>query len=620
MSGTISFQKINITGTKDVQMSAVHKDKKKPPSPIVITPRGPPKPEDFPQALTLDLPPHERKSDLAAFLCRVKLPQLISITESFMVRNRPVAHGHFRRGETFLLHFITDNPTVHATTSGGNDVRLPVHAGQKYEILPLDPRFDDKEYNGTEELLEASPLPPAVRVVEAFYSDEDSEDQVVGDIIEIKGIERDPERGKLLVGTCGSAQIRYSKAMNSTFTTMLFPEHHRMAELKDHRFPQRVRLPDDSEDLSPQRLKPKQVFQLRKLSHDKHVVATRPNDPTIYSIPVTTPIKFTHEPLTDSQKHILDMLPVMYPLVNTSWGLVDPTQMELPKSMRTAPEVLKLVQAAYMASVKEHWATEDEPLLSGLNTTAAAISPDPPPVFSHIPERPRQSSDGAPRLPPRPPGGLSPVCSDSRSSFGIDADSDSDDYETVPIPSDSILEGISKEAMIAVRDILTKKEKELKKQEATSNAWKTKCKNLEYEVSKLKSTLASTSRSDSKPKLPPSRQGSHQHNLIGTYYTDTDAYDYQIPPPLPPVRSPSALPPPTASRNQLRDRSVQEVGKFLMQHGLGKYVDTFRENGVNGALLVAMEETHMIELQMTRLHALKLTIEVEKMCGPSSVC
>lgn len=31
--------------------------------------------------------------------------------------------------------------------------------------------------------------------------------------------------------------------MNSTFTTMLFPEFHRMAELKDHKFPQ-VAIPE----------------------------------------------------------------------------------------------------------------------------------------------------------------------------------------------------------------------------------------------------------------------------------------------------------------------------------------------------------------------------------------
>ena len=32
--------------------------------------------------------------------------------------------------------------------------------------------------------------------------------------------------------------------MNSTFTTMLFPEFHRMTELKDHKFPQ-VTIPEE---------------------------------------------------------------------------------------------------------------------------------------------------------------------------------------------------------------------------------------------------------------------------------------------------------------------------------------------------------------------------------------
>lgn len=66
----------------------------------------------------------------------------------------------------------------------------------------------------------------------------------------------------------------------------------------------------------------------------------------------------------------------------------------------------------------------------------------------------------------------------------------------------------------------------------------------------------------------------------------------------------------------LREFTIAEVGEFLRQHGLEKYVDTFRTNGVDGALLVSMDEAHMLELQMSRLHALKLCIEVRKRYKP----
>lgn len=131
----------------------------------------------------------------------------------------------------------------------------------------------------------------------------------------------------------------------------------KISTLKSCNLLQRVRIPDDTEDLSHGSFKHKQVFHLKKFSDDKYVVATRANDPHIYSIPVATPIQFTREIITIAEKQILDMLPVLYPLVNTSWGLIDPTQKELPKSMRAAPQPLELVLAAWNASVEGEFLT-----------------------------------------------------------------------------------------------------------------------------------------------------------------------------------------------------------------------------------------------------------------------
>lgn len=63
----------------------------------------------------------------------------------------------------------------------------------------------------------------------------------------------------------------------------------------------------------------------------------------------------------------------------------------------------------------------------------------------------------------------------------------------------------------------------------------------------------------------------------------------------------------------LRNYTVPQVGEFLRKHELDKYVDIFRANGVDGKLLVALTDEHMSELQMTRLHSLKLTLEIGKL-------
>lgn len=97
-----------------------------------------PGPEDFPRTLTLDLPSDERTSDLAKLLCGMKLPQCVKLKESFIV---PGCSTAFREGDMFLLHFIYENETVHATTSKGKNLRLPIYAEQKYEILPLGKWF-----------------------------------------------------------------------------------------------------------------------------------------------------------------------------------------------------------------------------------------------------------------------------------------------------------------------------------------------------------------------------------------------------------------------------------------------------------------------------------------------
>ena len=86
------------------------------------------------QTLSLDLQPLEGDGDLSQFLSEMKLPQPITLSESFVV---PGSNTTLNKDDVLLLHFIYDNPIVHATTTNGTELRLPIHAEQKYEILPL---------------------------------------------------------------------------------------------------------------------------------------------------------------------------------------------------------------------------------------------------------------------------------------------------------------------------------------------------------------------------------------------------------------------------------------------------------------------------------------------------
>lgn len=78
-------------------------------------------------------------------------------------------------------------------------------------LKKTDPRLDDKVYNGTKELIDASPLPSTVRVTEAFYSEEDDEDQVVGDIIQIERLELDQDRGMVCIAYVKHNNIAFVK-------------------------------------------------------------------------------------------------------------------------------------------------------------------------------------------------------------------------------------------------------------------------------------------------------------------------------------------------------------------------------------------------------------------------
>ena len=98
---------------------------------------------------------------------------------------------------------------------------------------------------------------------------------------------------------------------------------------------------------------------------------------------------------------------------------------------------------------------------------------------------------------------------------------------------------------------------------------------------------------------------------------DEDDYLAPIPYVPPPHRQAPDRPPTVDLRHKSGPRSIRpwtvaDVGKFLLQNGMGQYVDVFRKNDVNGSLLAELEECHLHDLNMTPHHASKLREKLNK--------
>ncbi|XP_054750311.2 uncharacterized protein LOC129256026 [Lytechinus pictus] len=467
-------------------------------------------------------------------------------------------------------------------------------------------------YYGTQELMDADPLPAAVRVVEAHCSIRKDEDQEADEILDLIGFEKDEERGRLLVGMSGSSLFKYSTELTtSRYTTMLSPDYLRMSEIVERKFPQRVRIPDEKKDFRERNFKEEKVLLLDNFTTDNCVLATRALDNQIYSIPVSAPMKMKHLPMAPKDNHALDILSALYPLVNTTWGLVDPTQETLTSSMTAIPQPIQAIIDAWFTSeegkrkacdvadrrvdnMKEELTsvyTEIRILKANLDSHSSSPlgspSDQPPPPrpprtptqnspkqVKQLPSLPMESLKGAPpRLPPRPPNVSSPA---------------EEEYQTVEEATSPISAQSSQNinVMNEVREVLAKKERELQEKTNELNQLKKHYKILKEENASLKAASPIPVYDDIPDIIVPK-----------TGVSDGEYLEPNLPP---------------RSRS-LKKYSVAEVGFFLRKHDLGKYVDTFRVNCVDGRLLVSLEEEHLVDLQMSRLHALKLKLEIENM-------
>ena len=97
--------------------------------------------DTLPKPVTVNfdkLPPELRLTLLSQAVCMNQLPIAIRVTESFLAKGSPITT---RKGTLLLLCFVVEVPVVHAVVDKDVEYRLPLHATQLYEKLPLGKGF-----------------------------------------------------------------------------------------------------------------------------------------------------------------------------------------------------------------------------------------------------------------------------------------------------------------------------------------------------------------------------------------------------------------------------------------------------------------------------------------------
>ncbi|XP_038060618.1 uncharacterized protein LOC119731519 [Patiria miniata] len=635
-------------------------------------PPGPPKPpEEFPAKLTLKLEAEDRDTDLARICSDAlhELPQMVKVGEKFSVKGNDV---QLQKGESLLLLFVAELPRVHAVdTTSGKEVWLPVHAEQLYETLPMDPRLDDKLYTGVTAMMNSNPMPCIVRVLEGYSGSDYAECVDQEDVIRISHIEEKVRRYSkeriLIAQNQVGHRLELHKDMDCAhFTTMMSALFLHMSELIGLDFPQRVRVVEET-NFEKRKPKEEKVFKLLSFKNDLQVIATRSRKPGLLSIPLSVPISLNTTSFKD--KTVQSCLPPLFPPVNLTWGVREFGRPTLPEPLREIsqplPEplrgwlesfegkervckVAKVSKEDLIQDLKEmtNYTKDltnriacldqvDKPLIPTRDKPVAPPRPPTKPLtYRSLPAKPDMKPvvcSPKPKLTPKPkPRSFtapkqpsdSKVLNKRRVSTddgyevpGVYVGSDieeeeGDEYEVVPDVNDPTkpLDVTTQE----LKNILQQKEKKIASLKEENEQLKEKCEKLEKEKREIR--VSNFKNVDEINRLQAEIDRMLARN-------DGDMYDFLIPTerPLPTLpTSPGAViynsPHDLLSEKVLMSRAdIEGVSDILRQLNLGKYVEKFREEAVDGALLVTLDDSVLKEdLGMTGLHARKLLLEVKK--------
>lgn len=513
--------------------------------------------------------------------------------------HHPMSNVVLQEGELLQLHFLYKTTRIYATGPKGNDLFLPICARQMYAILPIDPVHDDKLYTCTADLINAKPLPKRVRIEEAHFSDHPGEAQEVGDIIEVEHIEKRPvpidsdnPPQKCLIGTCNGEPISFSESMDcASYSTMPSIDFLSLSEtVKQFPLPLRVRKADH----------PEFVMILHRKDVEYHVVATTANSKQVLSIPITWQGQVEVLDNANLDRLFRSLLPPIYPLVNTTWGLKEPGRCELQPNMKEVAqpplEILdewsrtkegqefslkagKQTVESYKIRIEE-LVGEKERLN---NEMQLYRSKEPPPPLPREDVKP-------PTLPRKPPSLPSPS-SPTKSST---SDNDDEDYMD-PLPTMPKVPSMIKspkqiqelKELVQTRELENKRLSEkLKRVEGENKELVTKNFSLVEQVRKLQREL---DKIDVDPMY------------------DSLQVTYETMPSGNPIYSEAGL------RRSIKSFTVDDVTSFLREVKLEAYTDKFKENFIDGELLATLTENEIYEeLGMSRIQAKRLLMEVKK--------
>ncbi|KAJ8047879.1 Sterile alpha and TIR motif-containing protein tir-1 [Holothuria leucospilota] len=473
--------------------------------------------------------------------------------------HHPMSNVVLEEGELLQLHFLYKTTRIYATGPKGNDLFLPICARQMYAILPIDPVHDDKLYTCTADLINAKPLPQRVRIEEAHFSDHPGEAQEVGDIIEVEHIEKrpvpidsdnPPQKSPWIVQvTVQCLRLTFSPCLRLSNS---FPCHWKDVEY--------------------------------------HVVATTANSKQVLSIPITWQGQVEVLDNASLDRLFRSLLPPIYPLVNTTWGLKEPGRCELQPNMKEVAqpplEILdewsrtkegqefslkagKQTVESYKIRIEE-LVGEKERLN---NEMQLYRSKEPPPPLPREDVKP-------PTLPRKPPSLPSPS-SPTKSST---SDNDDEDYMD-PLPTMPKVPSMIKspKQIQELKELVQTRELRV---EGENKELVTKNFSLVEQVRKLQREL---DKIDVDPMY------------------DSLQVTYETMPSGNPIYSEAGL------RRSIKSFTVDDVTSFLREVKLEAYTDKFKENFIDGELLATLTENEIYEeLGMSRIQAKRLLMEVKK--------
>ncbi|XP_063952227.1 uncharacterized protein LOC129256027 [Lytechinus pictus] len=599
-----------------------------------------------------DLPVEERRSYLSRFISKTTLPTCIRITKNF-TSSKDAAIA-FKSDEILLLCFVVKVEVVHATV-GKTEYRLPLHCTQLLEPLPIEPLLDDKSYKGTKALIEATPLPEMVRVVDAEYSPDPMAEQDSGDVIRVRRVEFQdhPERGRerVLVGTdMRGEEVRFPEAMDmASYTTMISKDLVPLSELAKYDTPQRVRMPEatthDADE--PKRNKNKEkMMKIHRFYTDYHVIAARAIDDDLLSIPINSNIAF--DMTSPTMDDIAMILPAVFKRTNSTWCVSDITQPRMPEPLRPVPHPIDGIfeewAKSYEGKIKINQAYEVnisgmkkkiEERDSEIRLLKRQIPKPGPPLASH------RVSFPAGVVPPRPPREYHTMQPPIRENFTT-ATSSTKPLKPMPLPKPSIKSNTYDQ--IPIKPLRPAGDEKTRKVQATIQELKSRTvqptedeekKKLQATIQELKNDLfekeskifellaAEKTQKERYETLRKERdelitaQATDRHQILQLQSMIDHMHNVQeggIYEELEDVVHSSNYATPYSGKKVDKKMTVQDVGDFLRHIGLSDYVKTFSMEQIDGLMLQHLDEDIMIgDLEMRKLDARRLFTKMKQL-------